>query len=151
MKASTHSTVRFILSEIVGPDPETDGMVLQACGARIWRRRGAAPVMRWPGSRFDEPLPPLTGDIGSARALIARVLPDFWATSGLCALSGHASIGPDYNGSAGERLRQEWPEAEFHAGFDADLSPGDGPHRECAALLDCLLQALERKPTGAIA
>jgi hypothetical protein len=83
--------------------------------------------------------------VDKARALAAKLLPDFWMSSGLCSLTGHASIGPDYNGPAGDRLRSEWPEADFHSGFDADLKPGDGPHRECYAILSCMLQGLLAK------
>lgn len=86
--------------------------------------------------------PPILGSIDAARALVRRLLPDWWASSGLCALTGHASIGPDYNGPAGDRLRREWPEERYHEGFHADLKPGDGPHRECLALIAALLSAL---------
>jgi len=65
----------------------------------------------------------------------------WWVTSGLCALTGHASIGPDYNGPMGEQLKQQWPEDEWHAGIDADLSPGDGFHRTAIAICVCCLRA----------
>lgn len=83
-----------------------------------------------------------TTSLNDARGLVRRLLPDWWASSGLCALSGHASIGPDYNGPAAERLKAEWPEDRYHEGFHADLKPGDGPHRECLALIAALLSAL---------
>lgn len=139
-----------LLHDLAGPDRAVDIAVLKACGARVHQRPGQRPSMRLPGSRFDAGVPNLTRSITAARELITRVLPDFWVTSGLCALSGHASIGPDYNGPAGARLRAEWPEADFHDGIHADLAPGDGPHRECAALLTCLLTALERRPAPAL-
>jgi hypothetical protein len=50
--------------------------------------------------------------------------------------------GPDYNGPAGDALRKTWPEERFDKGFHADLGPGDGPHRECNAILDVTLQVL---------
>ncbi|TNC14866.1 hypothetical protein FF100_04620 [Methylobacterium terricola] len=92
---------------------------------------------RWLGLGFHPTL-----RVDEARDLIRRVLPDWWASSGLCSLTGHASIGPDYNGPAAERLKAEWPEERFHEGFHADLKPGDGPHRECLALIAALLSAL---------
>lgn len=83
-----------------------------------------------------------TGSIDAARGLHRFVLPDFWITSGLCGHTGHASTGPDYNGRNGEALRAKWPVAKFDGGFHADLAPGDGPHRECLAILDVTLQAI---------
>lgn len=83
-----------------------------------------------------------TASIDAAVALIEKVLPDWWHTAGLCSLTGHASIGPDYNGPAGERLKREFTVEKFDSGFDADLAPGDGPHRTCYAILHCILQAL---------
>lgn len=81
--------------------------------------------------------------IEEATGLISRVLPGWWWTCGLCNLSGHASIGPDYNGPHRERLLQEFPPDIFdHGGFDADLAPGDGIHRVCYALMACMVRAL---------
>lgn len=87
--------------------------------------------------------PNYTASVDAALALVGRALPGWWVTSGLCSLSGHASIGPDYNGPAAERLKADFPPSQFdHGGFDADLSPGDGPHRQCYAILAALLTAL---------
>lgn len=95
-----------------------------------------------PGSKMAKATPAATRSVDAALALVSRVLPGWWVTSGLCSLSGHASIGPDYNGPAGERLKAEFPPERFdHGGFDADLKPGDGPHRQCLAILACLLSA----------
>jgi hypothetical protein len=80
--------------------------------------------------------------IEEAVFLIERVLPNWFWTCGLCALTGHASIGVDYNGPEGERLHREFPVERFDGGFHADLKPGDGIHRVCYALLSCLVQAL---------
>lgn len=96
-----------------------------------WRDAG------WYGVEDREP----TVSVDAAVALIWRRLPGWWQSSGLCSLTGHASIGPDYNGLDAERLRREWPEERFHEGFHADLKPGDGRHRQCLALLHCLIQA----------
>ncbi|MFD2142277.1 hypothetical protein [Ancylobacter oerskovii] len=86
--------------------------------------------------------PTYTASIDAAHALVAKVFPNWWITAGLCSLTGHASIGPDYNGPAGERLKREFPVEKFDGGFDADLAPGDGRHRTCYAILSCILQAL---------
>ena len=88
--------------------------------------------------------PKFTGSLEAARSFVAGTLPGFWVSSGLCALSGHASIGADYNGPDGERLRREWPldvEGAVET-WDEDLGPGDGPHRECMAILACAVRAL---------
>lgn len=82
-----------------------------------------------------------TRSLGDARALVRKVFPDWWVTSGLCGLSGHASIGPDYNGPARERLLSEFPVERFDGKFDCDLHPGGDEGSECRAILSCLLQA----------
>ncbi len=85
-----------------------------------------------------------TGSLDAARAFVAAALPGFWVSSGLCGLTGHASLGPDYNGPSGERLRREWPldgEGAVET-WDEDLAPGDGLHRECRAILACAVRAL---------
>jgi len=86
-------------------------------------------------------VPRLTGTLQAARRFCDFVFPNWYATSGLCALSGHASIGPDYNGPNRADLMSQFPEDDFHEGFHADLKPGDGPHRECRAILSCVIQA----------
>lgn len=103
---------------------------------------GGATGAHWDSSSF-------TGSLDQASDMIARVLPGWWWTCGLCALTGHASIGPDYNGPDRGRLIKEWPpEIYDHGQFNADLPPGDGIHRVCYALLDCMLQALIANPAG---
>lgn len=93
--------------------------------------------------------PMYTARLEDAVALVSKMLPSWWWTCGLCALTGHASIGPDYNGPDRERLIKEWPpEVYDHGQFNADLPPGDGIHRVCYALLDCMLQALIAKAAG---
>lgn len=90
---------------------------------------------------------PFTRSLDAARAFVAGKLPDFWVSSGLCALTGHASLGVDYNGPDGERLYREWPlgiEGSRET-WDEDLAPGDGPHRECMAILACAVRALAYK------
>lgn len=123
-----------------GPDRELDEETIAAIGGK--QKRGDW----WIGhSYIGRVAPPYTSSIDACVALIEKVLPDWWHTAGLCSLTGHASIGPDYNGPAGERLRREFPVERFDGKFDADLAPGDGKHRTCYALLHCILQALIAK------
>lgn len=102
-------------------------------------------LYEYEGTECTDCIPSLTASLDAVVDLVQQILPDFWVTSGLCALSGHASIGPDYNGPNGDRLRKEWPEDRFHSGFDADLAPGDGRHRQCLAILHCAIQVLIAK------
>ncbi|MEN6545673.1 MAG: hypothetical protein ABFE07_06485 [Armatimonadia bacterium] len=99
-----------------------------------WHRSGPAFVA-----------PPYTSSIDACVALIEKVLPGWWWSTGRCALTGDASIGPDYNGPDRERLFREFPVERFDGGIHADLPPGDGPHRCCYALLHVLLSALIAK------
>ena len=88
--------------------------------------------------------PAFTASLDAARSFVAGTLPGFWVSSGLCALTGDASLGPDYNGPEGRRLHREWPlniEGAQET-WDEDLAPGDGPHRECMATLACAVRAL---------
>ncbi len=97
---------------------------------------------------LDEPPegPDLFRDLGAAQAFAFRVLPDFYVTSGLCYLSGHASLGPDYNGPAGERLFREWPVEKCDGGWHEDLHPDAGGiadvSHQCAAILRCVMKAV---------
>ncbi|KQO89451.1 hypothetical protein [Methylorubrum sp. SL192] len=95
----------------------------------------------------DQPTPPFTRSLEAARSFVSGALPGFWVSSGLCALTGHASLGADYNGPDGERLHREWPLdiAGSRETWDEDLAPGDGPHRECMAILACAVRALAHK------
>lgn len=91
--------------------------------------------------------PKFTSSLEAARAFVSGTLPGFWVSSGLCALTGHASLGADYNGPEGERLHREWPlgiEGSRDT-WDEDLAPGDGPHRECMKILACAVRALAYK------
>jgi hypothetical protein len=130
-RAPSLTALRQRVEAAEGPDREIDREIAIVCG---WQQR------------WDDLTPiPYTASLERSIELVHRMLPGFWLTCGLCSLSGHASLGPDYNGPHGERLRKEWPEAQYHSGFDADLSPGDGIHRTCLALLAALLHALSSK------
>ncbi|SFM30944.1 hypothetical protein [Methylobacterium pseudosasicola] len=89
--------------------------------------------------------PKFTGSLEAARSFVAGTLPGFWVSSGLCALTGHASIGADYNGPDGERLHREWPTDRTPCDWSEDLPPGDGPHIEAMAILACAVRALAHK------
>ncbi|MEE7490666.1 hypothetical protein SAMN02799622_01845 [Methylobacterium sp. UNC378MF] len=88
---------------------------------------------------------PYTRSIDAARAFVAEALPGFWVSSGLCGLTGHASLWPDYNGPHGERLFREWPEDECPCEWSEDLAPGNGIGRECRAILAAAVRALSHR------
>lgn len=98
-------------------------------------------------------VPDIFGDLHQARAFARRATPNFWMTSGLCELSGHATIGPDYNGAHRAALEAEWGNNRItDGGFSEDLHPGSDPGSECLAIVSCVLQALLYKahhPGGA--
>lgn len=77
-------------------------------------------------------------DITLAIAVFRHVLPGWWFRLGLCALTGDASIGPDFRSDVA-------PPREivdkYDDGFHADLAPGNGLHRVARALLHCTVQA----------
>ncbi|CAM2932356.1 hypothetical protein JHFBIEKO_2327 [Methylobacterium mesophilicum] len=88
------------------------------------------------------PAMPYTASLDAARSFVAEALPGFWVRSGFSELTGFCSLGPDYAGSEGPRLAVEWPYGDCPDEWTEDLAPGDGPHRECYAILSCALQAL---------
>ncbi len=45
----------------------------------------------------------------SARDFVRQALPGFYVVSGSCGATGHASVGPDYDGPDGERLLRNGP------------------------------------------
>ncbi|MHC2090045.1 hypothetical protein [Methylobacterium sp. CM6244] len=130
-------------SSLTNPNPKREGETLTPAGRKLFRALDESDQLF---SASNAQVNAAASALASARPSpgdpAAKALPDFWMSSGLCSMTGHASIGPDYNGPAGERLRAEWPEADFHSGFHADIAPGDGPHRECFAILSCMLQAM---------
>ena len=94
----------------------------------------------------------LQGELEATREMAAFVssvasfnarFPGWWISCGLCGLTGHASIGPDYNSKdQGDRLRREYPDVDvFDSGFHADLAPGDGWDRVAEAVRNCIEQA----------
>lgn len=75
--------------------------------------------------------------------LFEKYFPGWWWSGGSCALTGHASCGPDYNDPKHrERLFREWPEGRFDDGLHEDLTAGSGRTRATRALLCVFLQAL---------
>lgn len=88
--------------------------------------------------------PPFTASRDTAASLIVQFLPGWWYSSGHCHLTCHASLGPDHSDPAqAERLHKEFPSeygSPYDSGFHADIPQ---PTTEAAALLHCLLQALE--------
>ena len=136
----------------------------KASGADIWLDRAVSVALdqpwdwsvNWRGWGYDESGKPIeqekafpyTSSLDATIALVERVLPGWWWIAGICGLTGHASIGPDYNGPHRERLLREFPIEKFDAGFDVDLAPGDGIHRACYALLTAMFRALVAKMEG---
>lgn len=77
-------------------------------------------------------------NVREAIRLLNTVLPGWWFSVGLCALSGDASIGPDFRApNAPSKAIID----KYDAGFHADLQPGDGLRRMARALLHCIVQA----------
>lgn len=74
-------------------------------------------------------------------AALMLVPPHWWWTCGNCELSGHVTIGPDYNGSHGDELKRAWPEEIWHEGIDADVRSGSGIDRVCRAICIAALKA----------
>ncbi|MBK3396700.1 MULTISPECIES: hypothetical protein [Methylobacterium] len=90
--------------------------------------------------------PPYTTALEPARAFVRQALPGFYVVSGTCARTGHASIGPDYDGPDGERLAREWPpDGIAETGWHEELPHRDGPHRECRAILAAAVRALSHQ------
>lgn len=77
-------------------------------------------------------------DLHWAVAALRHAMPGWWFSVGLCALSGDASIGPDFRApNAPSKAIID----KYDAGFHADLQPGDGLRRMARALLHCIVQA----------
>lgn len=85
-------------------------------------------------------VPPYTTSLDAARGYVRRVLPGFYLVSGSCGATGHASVGPDYDG---QRVAREWPrDGVAESGWHEELPHRDGPHREIRAILACAVRAL---------
>lgn len=102
-----------------------------------WRIMINAPAIKYLGSPFR-----YTSDLSAAASMIPE---DFFFTCGRCALSGHVTIGPDYNGPHRKRLLREWPEGAFIDGFSADLDPGGSVERVCHAICYAVIEMTEAK------
>ena len=138
-RACRRADLRRVEIELVAPaTDETSAYVLDAVlevlahGGSI---RDGASALR--------DVPAYTTSLDAARAYVARVLPGFFLVSGSCARTGHASVGPDYDGPDGARLAREWPrDGVAENGWHEQLPHRDGPHRECRAILACAVRAL---------
>ncbi len=87
--------------------------------------------------------PPYTTALESARDFVRQALPGFYVVSGSCGATGHASVGPDYDGPEGARLLREWAlDGVAEVGWHEELPHTDGPHREPRAILACAVRAL---------
>ena len=71
--------------------------------------------------------------VGLADA-VAELPSGWWWSGGVCGLTCHASIGPDFQGASPEML------AAFDDGFHADNAQ---PTTLAAAIMDCIAQAKE--------
>lgn len=125
MRRARLASVRLSIAYADGPDAEMDRMI--------------AALIR---NETSNDTPPYTASLDAARSFVSEALPGFWVSSGICGLTGHCSIGPDYYGPQGLRLLIEWPSGECPESWSDDLAPGDAPHRECYAILSCAVQAL---------
>lgn len=121
------------LEKAPGPDRRLDAQIYRLTDPIIER---CWPY--WNEEQRESMTPRFTGDLMAA---ITRVPKGFYWTCGLCELSGHVTIGPDYNSKDRQRLLTQWPEAQFHEGFSEDLQPGDGIHRVCIAICIASLKA----------
>lgn len=77
-----------------------------------------------------------TKSLDSVSRLFARVLPDWWISSGQCGLGPHASCGPDgrAHAAAGRVYPEQW-DAGFHVDFQHSAP-------EACARLAVMLDAL---------
>lgn len=138
-RACRRADLRRVEIELVAPaGDETADFVLDAVlevlahGGSI---RDGASMLR--------DVPAYTTSLDAARAFVTRTLPGFFLVSGSCARTGHASVGPDYDGPDGARLAREWPlDGVAERGWHEELPHSDGPHREPRAILACAVRAL---------
>ncbi|MBB5758376.1 hypothetical protein HNR00_003096 [Methylorubrum rhodinum] len=83
------------------------------------------------GASMQWDVPAYTTSLDAARDYGRRVLPGFYLISGTCGTTGHASVGPDYDGPEGARLLREWPpDGVAQVGWHEQLPQADEPHRE---------------------
>ena len=81
LKRANLATLAVYLIHADGPDVELDQMLAALLSEEV-------PV----------PTLPYTASLDAARSFVTDALPGFWVSSGLCALTGHCSLGPDYDG-----------------------------------------------------
>lgn len=135
------------LEKATGPDRELDYRILMGVHKTdgrgyLWDPHGA-------DHRF-------TSSIDATVALIHEQLPGWWWKTGLCYLSGDATLGPDYNDPLhSERLFRQFPQREtredsFPEDFDVDLRPGRTVERAAIALCIAFCQAMAAQDTPAL-
>lgn len=137
------------LEKATGPDRELDGAIWCAVNGYeflMWDGAGCCYMAKRRGWIAADHIKMFSASLDAALTLVPS---GFYWTCGLCELSGHVTIGPDYNGSQRERLMREWPEDQYHEGFSEDLMPGDGIHRVCLAICIAALHAKSAQPSGA--
>jgi hypothetical protein len=128
MRRARLASVSLSIAYADGPDVELDRMIAGLVG-----------------NETSHDTMPYTASLDAARSFVSEALPGFWVSSGICGLTGHCSLGPDYNGPDGARLAIEWPIGECPEEWSDDLAPGDSRHRECFAILSCAVQALTNR------
>ncbi len=142
------------LEQAAGPSRELDAEIWRIAEPDKYERECSFKGSVYAGTRFSKAekaawikraaahyAPPYSSSLDAAVTLVP---PGFFWTCGLCNLSGHVTIGPDYNGPERERLLREFPEAEWHEGISVDLEPGGTIDAVCRAIASACLQARAR-------
>lgn len=106
MRRARLDSIRLSIAYADGPDGELDQMI-----AVLITNESASSAM------------PYTFSLDAARSFVSEALPGFWVSSGICGLTGHCNLGPDYCGPEGARLSIEWPIGECAEEWSADLAP----------------------------
>lgn len=108
-------------------------------GTAFWLRTERTGGLRLAGSD----VPHYTSRLHDAQSLVPL---DWWITMGRCGVSGHTTIGPDFNGPTGDELKRRFDENEWHEGISYDLVPGNGDITvTCRAICAAWLEARERQ------
>lgn len=137
LRACRRADLRRVEIELVRPGAGAD-IVLDAI-LEVLAKGGCVKDLRG----LPALVPAYTASLDAARGFVSRTLPGFYLVSGSCARTGHASLGPDYDGPHRERLLREWPrDGVAESGWHEELPHTDGPHREPRAILAAAVRAL---------